>query len=94
MEYHLNALTATHNQNLAHSEPASYLPARSDLDVDGGLAVPEDGDVFLGEMNHCEVSGWPDEHPLLPVNHAGWILQRPESVNFTEIFSNVILKTT
>lgn len=54
--------------------------------MDGGLTVPEDGDVFLWEMNHCEVSSWPDEHPLLPINHTGWILQGAESFNFLKDF--------
>ena len=55
--------------------------------MDGGLTVPEDGDIFLWEMNHCEVSSWPDEHPLLPVNHTGWILQGAESFHFRRHFS-------
>lgn len=57
-----------------------YLPARSDLDVDGGLTVPEDGDIFLWEMNNGEVSRRPNEHPLLPVSHAGWILQTGQAL--------------
>lgn len=70
--------------------PSTYLPARSDLDVNGGLAVPEDGDFFLWKMNHCVVSGRPDEHLLLPVDHTGRILQKTEC--FTEIFPCVILE--
>lgn len=58
----------------AVTPPETHLPLRSDLDVDGCLSVPEDGDLLLWEMNHCEVSGRPDEHPLLPVNHTGRIL--------------------
>ena len=72
----------------------SYLPARSDLDVDAGLSVPEDGDFFLWEMNHSEVPGWPDEHPLLPVNHTRWILQKMGRTfywNVLEYYSRVDL---
>ena len=42
--------------------------------MDGGLTVPKDSDVFLGEMNHCKVSSRPDEHLLLPVNYTGRVL--------------------
>lgn len=63
-----------------NTEPASYLPARSNLDMHCSLSVPEDCDVFLWEMNHCEVPSWPDEHYLLPVNHTGWILHKRVTV--------------
>lgn len=53
----------------------SYLPAGSNLDVNCGLAVPQDRHVFFWEVNYGEISRWPDEHLLLPVNHTGEILQ-------------------
>lgn len=64
-----------------------YLPARSDLDVDGGLTVPEDGDVLLWEMNNCEVSRRPNEHPLLPVSHTGRTLQTDNCFNLAEMLA-------
>lgn len=64
-----------------------YLPARSNLDVDGGLTVPEDCDIFLWEVNNCEVSCRPNEHPLLPVNHTGCILQTKSCFNLTEMLA-------
>lgn len=82
-------ITTLHDAEPEESEPGSYLPARSDLDVDGGLTIPEDSDIFLWEVNHCEVSSRPDEHFLISVNHAGRILQGKVSVSqkHSQVFS-------
>lgn len=42
--------------------------------MDGGLSVPEDGDVLRWEVNHCDESCRPDEYPVLPVQRAGKVL--------------------
>lgn len=67
---------------LERGGPVLYLPARSDLDVDGGLTVPEDGDVLLWEMNHREVSRGPNQHP--PVRRTGRVLQTDIGFTVTE----------
>ena len=66
-------------------ETASHLPARSDLDVNSSFTIPEDDDIILWEVDDCEVSSWPDEHSLLPVNHTGGILNN-KKFDFTEMF--------
>lgn len=54
------------------------LPAWSSLDVDRGLAIPEHGQVLLGNVDHGEEPSAPYEHLLPPVDHTGRVLHRVE----------------
>ena len=74
----------TEQQRLVTVGP--HLPARSSLYVDCGLTIPQHCQVLLGNMDHGEVPGMPNEDALFPVNHTrgvlketGWSI-RPSSV--------------
>ena len=52
-----------------------HLPARSRLYVDCGLTIPQHCQVLLGNMDHGEVPGMPNEDTLFPVNHTRGVLK-------------------